>query len=588
MKTHKLKTTASKTRKWVSSKGTYAELFWTFLINKNIKKVWGLTGQGISYLINYIPTNRIKYLNTLNELQNTWTAQVYGRLTDNVGFSFTTTGPGIATALSAIKNAVCEKNPLVVCSPYDHERTQLDFQSWDIYKIGKTMCTTIYISKPRDFLQQLNEAYTIALTKQTGVLLLIKSDLFLQKVSHPRHQQAKEKEKEPHDHVLSIARTINKELDNKNMLIVLGKGASSRPNKALETFLIKCHVPYITTWNERLILHNSMHCGRMGTLGNHSANYAMFHATHVIIIGDTAACMMNQVFAPMFNVFFLHNDKRLFTISNDKQFKVHQNSQFIMVNEFDTICSLFTFKPNAQWIYQLEQSNHALLTNELAAKPATTKYEKYCKIAASVYSSLDLNIPVTTGVGNHWTCIGKYFDIKDPKLYETQCVWDSIGTGIANGIAMVEALNKPVWVFEGDGGTLWSGSNLLYLLNNRHLPITVTIYINHIYGMIEEYNVESDMDPNAIPLQIKESIPLITHFPNCHIFKKMEEYETYLRANPISTSVRFIFIYLGNDPMDNSVLEININREYIKAIKTDNYEAMINAPEVLKTEYVYF
>jgi hypothetical protein len=145
-----------------------------------------------------------------------------------------------------------------------------------------------------------------------------------------------------------------------------------------------------------------------------------------------------------------------------------------------------------------------------------------------------------------------------------------------------------VWVFEGDGGSLWSGSNLLYLLNNRHLPITVTIYINHIYGMIEEYNVESDMDPNAIPLQIKESIPLITHFPNCHIFKKMEEYETYLHANPISTSVRFIFIYLGNDPIDNSVLEINVNREYIKAIKTNNYKAMINAPEVLKTKYVYF
>ena len=98
-------------KKIISSKGTYTELFWNYLVDKKIKKVWGLTGQGISYLINYTPTE-IKYLNTHNELQNTWSAQVYGRLTNNVGFSFTTTGPGVATALSALKNAVCEKNPL--------------------------------------------------------------------------------------------------------------------------------------------------------------------------------------------------------------------------------------------------------------------------------------------------------------------------------------------------------------------------------------------------------------------------------------------------------------------------------------------
>ena len=549
-------------KNWISSKGTYSELFWNYLIDKKVKKIWGLTGQGISYLINYTP-KEIEYLNTLNELQNAWTAQVYGRLTNNVGFSFTTTGPGIATALSALKNAVCEKNPLILCSPYDHEKTQLDFQSWNIYEVGKTFCETFYISKPQEFLKILNEAYYTALTKQTGVLLLVKSDIFLQKVLKSSLKIDLTQFNDTKSYVEKQALNINKVFDNKNILVIFGKGATSRSNNHLQQFIKTNNVPYIVTWNEREIIDGSLYCGRIGTLGNHSANYAMYHATHILIIGDTAACMVNQVFAPMFNILFLNDKKEIYTISNDKQFKLPEKSKFILVKNYENICSLFDFKPNQEW-------------------------EKFCKIAADVYSRQNLNIPVTTGVGNHWTCIGKYFEIQNSKNYETQCVWDSIGTGIANGIAMYHAFKKPVWIFEGDGGTFWGGSNLLYLLNYKHLPITVTIYINHIYGMIEEYNYDAKMNPKSEPLQIKESIPFIEHYPNSHLFNKYSEYENYLSKNPLSNELRFIFINLGNDPIQNSVFEINVDKEYIKELHNSNFKQILNSLEVLKTDYVYF
>jgi thiamine pyrophosphate-dependent acetolactate synthase large subunit-like protein len=570
-------------KKIISPKGTYTELFWNYLVDKKIKKVWGLTGQGISYLINYTPTE-IKYLNTHNELQNTWSAQVYGRLTNNVGFSFTTTGPGVATALSALKNAVCEKNPLILCSPYDHENTQVDFQSWNIYEVGKTMCETFYISKPEEFLKILNKAYYTALIKQTGVLLLVKSNLFLQKVTNNSLKIESSLFMDDKSKIQKYSLNMNKNLNDKNMLIILGKGSTSRPNLNLEKFIKTNNIPYIVTWNERQVMDGGLYCGRIGTLGNHSANYAMYHATHVLIIGDTAASMVNQVFAPMFNILFLNNNKKIYTISNDQQFKLPQKSNFIVVNDNEYIFSLFDFKPNGKWINQLQESNHHLLV----PLHASTKYEKFCKIAADIYSKQNLDIPVTTGVGNHWTCIGKYFEIKKSIHFETQCVWDSIGTGIANGIAMYHALNKPVWVFEGDGGTFWGGSNLLYLLNNKHLPITVTIYVNHIYGMIEEYNYEANMDPKSIPLQIKESIPLIEHYPNVHIFDKYAEYENYLSKNPISNDLRFIFINLGNNPIENSVFEINVDKEYIKDLHKSNYNDILNSLEVLKTDYVYF
>jgi thiamine pyrophosphate-dependent acetolactate synthase large subunit-like protein len=573
----------NKPTKWITAKGTYTELFWNYLLQKNVKKVWCLTGQGISYLINYIPKD-IEYLNTLNELHNTWTAQVYGRLTNNVGFSFTTTGPGVATALSALKNAVCEKNPLILCSPYDGEKTELDFQSWNIYEVGKTFCQTFYISKPEDFLKILNEAYYTALTKQTGILLLIKSDILLQKVLKTHLKLDLSLFTDDKSKIQKSALNINKIFNDKNILVIFGKGATSRTNSRLESFVKTNNIPYIVTWNERQIIDGSLYCGRIGTLGNHSANYAMYHATHILIIGDTAASMVNQVFAPMFNILFLNEKKEIYTISNDKQFKLPQKNKFILVNDYDYICSLFDFKSNKEWTNQLQLSNQ----NLLVSLPASTKYEKFCKIAADIYSKQKLDIPVTTGVGNHWTSIGKYFEIQNSKNYETQCVWDSIGTGISNGLAMYSALKKPVWVFEGDGGTFWSGSSLLYLLNHKYLPITVTIYINHIYAMIEEYNYDAKMNPNSIPLQVKESIPFVEHYPNSHIFNTYSEYENYLSKNPISSELRFIFINLGNDPIQNSVFEINVDKEYIKALEKSNFKQILNSLEVLKTDYVYF
>jgi hypothetical protein len=106
--------------------------------------------------------------------------------------------------------------------------------------------------------------------------------------------------------------------------------------------------------------------------------------------------------------------------------------------------------------------------------------------------------------------------------------------------------------------------------------------------MIEEYNYDAQMNPKAIPLQIKESIPFIEHYPNSHIFNTYSEYENYLSKNPISNELRFIFINLGNDPIQNSVFEINVDKEYIKALHNSNFKQILNSLEVLKTDYVYF
>ena len=44
----------------------------------------------------------------------------------------------------------------------------------------------------------------------------------------------------------------------------------------------------------------------------------------------------------------------------------------------------------------------------------------------------------------------------------------------------------------------------------------------------------------------------------------------------------------ASEQAENSVFEINVDKEYIKDLHNSNYKEILNSLEVLKTDYVYF
>jgi hypothetical protein len=170
-------------------------------------------------------------------------------------------------------------------------------------------------------------------------------------------------------------------------------------------------------------------------------------------------------------------------------------------------------------------------------------------------------------------------DIEEPNCFESSTVWASIGIGIANGIAMHYATNKPVWVFEGDGGTLFGSTDLLYLLNNPQLPITVTIYINNIYGAIfEDYEKRVDKINEVVDVP---NIPILKILPNCHVFSNEDKYFNYLNKNLTSTKVRFIIILVSNKLYSSDIYGINADKEYENNLKNDLYEKILKTKMIL-------
>jgi hypothetical protein len=190
---------------------------------------------------------------------------------------------------------------------------------------------------------------------------------------------------------------------------------------------------------------------------------------------------------------------------------------------------------------------------------------------------------VTTGVGNHWYAIGKYMDINNVYSWESATMWASIGVGMTNGIGMYNANQKPVWIFEGDGGFIFSASCFLYLLANKHLPITVFLFVNNLYGAVSTHSIIDNLSPSKTNNVF--IINLIKSFENTKVFNNEKDFKSFLTKNPVSKSLRFIIINLGNHPIDSNVYEIDINSIYKKVLKNSLFNEILNTKQVLNFKY---
>ena len=278
-----------------------------------------------------------------------------------------------------------------------------------------------------------------------------------------------------------------------------------------------------------------------------------------------------------FSIIFEKNQKIFSLCTNKYNYKKSHTS--FLINNYDEILDQLHIISNKEWCERLIKTNKILL-RDLQVK---SKLEKYAYYTSKVYKENQLNTYIACDVGNNWYAIGKYIDVIMPGTFESSVRWASIGTGLANALGIYYATNKPVWCFVGDGGLLWSSSNLLYLLTNQHLPITVFIFINNLYGTV----CQADESMGYINLSISNvlpDIPILKSLPNCHIFSDEIKYYNYLNNNQISNKLRFIILNLGNNCIDSNVYEINMNKEYITQLKEDNFNNIIKNKEVLISE----
>lgn len=574
------------------------EYFWNYLLSKNINNVFGLAGGGIIPLLTNIPQS-INWINIGNEEQNGFLAQVYGLYTNEVGILMTSYGPGICNCVNSIVNAVKENNPLLFITSYKPNANVNDFQSID-YKTILKGCTKYYfqINNGNEFIKTFTKAYEIAKTKRTGVALMINIKIFNTPIKIKNFSYNYLYENKLYYQIK--ARHNIKKICNENnkTLIVLGDGPF-RNFTPLKDFIINNNLPYATTAKGRIIFEDyNYYMGRLGTIGNHSANYALYHAEHIIVIGNLSGGLTNDISQFYENKFSIGLNQR----KNILQFAINPDTLIInkhnvytnfIVNNIENIFKNLSVEQNVSWNSFLLKAKIKLI------KPlsANSILEKYMLVAAEVYKYQKLNINVATDVGNHWYAANKYFDMNSLEKWHSPTTNASLGVGFTNGYGMYLAKKEPVWIFAGDGGTSFSINALLYLYTYcKNVPLTIHITIDGLYAAIASAYIMN----NSLPLNYDSSIefppfmktnevPLYDYkqlFPDALFMKSVEEYEGYISQNPISDSLRIIFLFITdeNDYSKSNVYEINFNDKYYNALEKSNFENILNTEMVIASE----
>jgi len=542
----------------------FYEIFWKMLQSFGVKRVFGLPGSPIDNLLSSRPTS-IAWTNTANEMSNGFMSQTYGQFADSVGYLFVTIGPGIATAISPLEQAIYEGNPLIVVTPIESTASNGSFQHWDIATIAPHLTKHVFhIRTKAHVVPYIHASYFTAKNLCTGVILLFDTDVFIDRIprlSLPSISPAPVSK--------SIVSSVNARLENQRVVVVLGRLKPSDYPATIE-FLSSKQVPFVTTSKGRFGSHLKGYCGRVGIFGKHSANYALVHATHWLVVGNISG-RLNEPYKSQFSVIF-EQGKTIIGLTYNTAHSLMAGTTFEM-EEFSSVMRNLTFGVPDGWCARILKGNQIL---NVVLMP-TSLLEKYIHAMATIYKEKRLDFPVTTGVGNHWYGVSKYLDTYSPNSWDSSTVWASIGFGIATGIGVHYATGKPVWVFEGDGGSLFGSADLLYLMNNPHLPITVTIFVNHIYGSIfEDYEkrfnkINDVMDVPNIPVA----------FPNCHVFHSVQAYAQYLSANTLCNKTRFILITIPNKHVNSDIYGILSDEHYHANLLNDNFENILKTKQVI-------
>jgi thiamine pyrophosphate-dependent acetolactate synthase large subunit-like protein len=546
------------------------EILWKIIEKNDIRCVFGLPGSPLLPLIAHKPST-LHWINIGNELDNGFVAQSYGLFSQKTGVLIVTSGPGIGSTISSVSNATHEKYPLVVISTVEKDN---GFQKWNIETIAKTVTKYTILINSRDDIEKKTEyAFYIAQTFNTGVIILVDPSIFLETTTY-RNVNFNFRKLFHFDNPREIVKKINDTVNETDVLLVIGYMHKVNYD-ILKHFLTTNNIPFVLTWKERTMVTNKNYCGLIGTLGTHSAHYAVYHARNLVIFGNVSG-RLNNAFNGAFSLNYKLKKEHIFSIVLEESDAIHNSTNIFTTDDFNGVLSHLRLNSSPSFLERLTISNPVLLA---PLKPKSD-LEKYCYLSSVIYKNKKLNIPVVTGVGSHWCAVGKYFVMSKPNNWLSSTEWASIGSGYFYGIGACLATRKPVWIFEGDGGTAFSSASLLYLRSNKHLPLTVIVFRDHLYSAIVSAFEITHLDNHKKNEEIFSAAPElhVDILPNCQQFYSLKEYYDYMNQYPTSKTLRFIVVNIRKRKINNSGIYAvnNHDKNYTALLRDDNLEGIRN------------
>lgn len=467
-----------------------------FLAKQGIRHNFMVSGGAVIHLIDSTAKHpEMDYICAQHEQGGAAAADMYARVSGNLGLTMTTSGPGATNILTSVCNAYFDSIPLICITGQvarfrirkSKKLRQRGFQETDVISIFESVTKySKLVIDPSDIRYELEKAIFMAKEGRPGpVLLDIPDDL--QRVDiDPAALRGFVPEKQ---HVPPVDReTLFQWIEKaERPVIIFGAGIHcAKAEKEAVAFAKNTHIPVVLTWGAAdLFPHNDeLNMGGIGVCGPRAGNFAVQTADLIIAMGTRLSQMITggkqDLFAP-------HAKKVMIDIDPEELNKFGPDTFNIDLPILSDLKTFYEVLPplsmdrHASWralIRSWHQKYPICPPEYYEAKERVNPYvfikelSKECKEGDIIISD--------TGANVSWTM--QAFETKPgQRLFSA---WNNTPMGYSVPAAAGAALaaHKEIICITGDGGLMMCLEEL-GTIRRHNLPVKIFLFNNRGHGI---------------------------------------------------------------------------------------------------------
>ena len=473
-----------------------------FLVNEGIKHSFVISGGAIVHLADSANEHpEMQIIGTQHEQAAAAAADMYSRITNNLGLCMTTSGPGATNLVTSVCNAFFDSIP-IICITGQVARfrikptkglRQKGFQETDIVSIFKSITKySKLILDPNDIRYELEKAISISKRGRPGpVLLDIPDDLQREEIN-PEELKPYEHEVQKNDINPTNLNEFKSLLSfSKKPVLVIGAGVriSNEIDRTIK-FAENLGIPFLLTWGAKDIIEYShpLNMGGLGVCGPRGGNFAVQKSDLVIALGTRLSQMITggkqDLFAPKAKKIMIDVDSEEINKFDKSTFELDLSINSSLTEFFDEvegahIKDLSNFDiwrgKIKEWIdaYPICMEEYRLNTDRVNAYVLIDELAKKCK---------EGDIILTDAGGNlSWTMQG--FEVK--KNQRVVSAWNHSPMGGSLPMAIGGAFAKPkkdIVCIIGDGGLMMCLEELA-TIKRHNLNVKTLVFNNRGHGI---------------------------------------------------------------------------------------------------------
>jgi acetolactate synthase I/II/III large subunit len=472
-----------------------ADIVASFLVEKDIKDIFTLTGGGAMFLNDGIECNKkINAICNHHEQASSMAAVGYAKYKNGLAAVMLTTGCGATNAITGLLDAWQDNTPVVFISGQIKKKEasrnaktplrQFGVQEADIVTIVESLTKyAVMINNPIDILYHLEKAVYLALNGRQGpVWIDIPLDVQGAFVDESELKRFTPDHPSKVKNIKNIENFINIYKNAKRPIILAGNGVRlSGSIEKLKNFSSKNNIPCVVSYlaADYFEQNNSSYVGRLGIKGDRAGNFAVQNSDLIICLGSRLSVCLTG-----FEYDLFARDAKLIVVDIDED--EHKKNtvdieQFICsdVGEFlDQVDKKIEKKQPDNWQKKCLQWKNKWPVYQKGYDVNTVNMYEFVKALSELANEDSI---VVSDAGSSYYVTAQSFIIKNSKQrLITSGAQADMGFTLPAAIGACVSSNKSVIGITGDG-SFQLNIQELQTVKHYNLPVKLFVWNNNGY-----------------------------------------------------------------------------------------------------------